>query len=107
MKNEITYCPFCHSVIVSGAEHCSHCGAIIEYGRVPLRYFFLLLLLSWIVIGVIHLLCDDLGIVSFMVQLGVSAMLWLVIWFKSIRVLNKKYKGRIRYVRSTGENITH
>ena len=99
MKNEITYCPFCHSVIIIGTEHCTGCHTTIEYGRVPPRYFLLLLALVWAVIGGVHLLCDDLGIISFLAQLSIATLLCLLIWIKAIRVLNKKYKGRIRYIR--------
>ena len=107
MIKEITYCPFCHTIVVPSEEQCSHCGATIEYGRIPPRYYLFLLILIWVVIAFVHLLCDDLGIVSFLVQLWISTLVWLIIWIKSIKALNKKYKGRVRYVRSMDENGSH
>lgn len=99
MHGITTFCPFCHSTLLLGSDRCTSCGATIEYGRIPPRYFFLLLALAWIIIGGVHLLCDDFGVVDFMVQLGIATLLCLVVWVKVIRRLSKKYKGRIRFTR--------
>ncbi|ECE0486475.1 hypothetical protein KX75_20090 [Salmonella enterica subsp. enterica] len=99
MHNITTFCPFCHSVVIVGAERCHNCNATIEYGRIPLRYFLLLLAITWAIIAGIHLLCDDAGLHDFLLQLGIAAVLCLLAWIKAIRVLSKRYKGRIRYTR--------
>lgn len=92
-------CPFCHSIVVVGAESCTKCGAKIEYSRIPPRYFLLLLIISWAIIGGVHLLCDEVGLRDFVQQLGIATGICLVCWLKAIQVLSKRYKGRVRYMR--------
>lgn len=99
MHSITTFCPFCRSTLFVGAERCSSCGATIEYGRIPLRYFFLLVVLLWLIIGGVHLFCDDIGIMDFIVQLSIATTLSLVVWGWVIRKLRKKYTGRIRFTR--------
>lgn len=99
MHRSTTVCPFCHSFIVVGDEECTRCGATIEYGRIPPRYFLLLLVVAWAIMGGVHLLCDNAGLDDFLPQLGIATILNLLIWLKAIRILNKRYKGRIRYTR--------
>ena len=99
MHGTTTSCPFCHSAVVAGAESCTSCGATIEYGRIPPRYILLLLITVWAIIGVVHLLCEEAGLRDFMQQLGITTVLCLLFWMKAIRVLNKRYRGRIRYTR--------
>lgn len=99
MHDIMTRCPFCHSVVFIGTERCTCCGATIEYGRVPSRYFLLLLVIAWAIIGGVHILCDDIGLDDFLLQLTIASIFCLLIWLKAIRALNKKYKGRIRYRR--------
>ncbi|EAA5259378.1 hypothetical protein DP804_23330 [Salmonella enterica subsp. enterica] len=99
MHGNTTFFPFCHAVVVTGAECCTHCGATIEYGRIPPRYFLLLLAIAWAIIVGVHLLCDNAGLHDFLQQLGIASVLCLLVWIKAIRVLNKRYKGRVRYTR--------
>ncbi|HAU3224891.1 TPA: hypothetical protein N2F56_004136 [Salmonella enterica] len=99
MDNTTTICPFCHSVVLVGTRRCTSCGATIEYSRIPPRYFLVIFALAWAIIGCVHLLCDEAGLRGFLLQLGIATVLCLLFWLKSIRVLNKRYKGRIRYTR--------
>ncbi|ECL7345084.1 hypothetical protein FTS55_15765 [Salmonella enterica subsp. enterica] len=71
------------AVIVTGAECCPRCGATIEYGRIPPRYF-LLLAIARAIIGGVHLLCDEAGLRDFLQQLGIATVLCLLFCLKAV-----------------------
>ena len=59
----------------------------------------MLLAIAWAIIGSVHVLCDEAGLRDFLQQLGIATGICLVFWLKAIQVLNKRYKGRVRYTR--------
>lgn len=95
-----TFCPFCHSTFLVGAERCGSCGATIEYGRIPPRFFLFLLVVIWGLIGAVHVICDNFGVFNFIIQLSIAVSLCLMVWGIGIRKLSKKYRGRVRFVRN-------
>ncbi|MDN8598850.1 hypothetical protein Q0A17_05395 [Citrobacter sp. S2-9] len=99
MDRTTTICPFCHSVLFIGTKRCICCNATIEYGRIPPRCLLLLVgITSAIFVGV-HLLCEYAALNGFLLETGIVTVLCLIVWLKAIRILNKRYKGRIRYTR--------
>lgn len=61
--------------------------------HIPLRYYFILTILSWAIISSADLLCDNSDLFHFIIHQMIVFLIAVVVWWIAFKLLSNKYKN--------------